>query len=49
MSLVRYTYEDYVQWEGDWELIYGQAIAMAPAPMINHQAVIVAILSQLYT
>ncbi len=48
MSLVRYTYEDYVQWEGDWELIYGQAIAMVPAPMINHQAVIVAILSQFY-
>ena len=34
-----YTYDDYVHWEGDWELIYGQAIAMSPSPMINHQAI----------
>jgi len=32
-----YTYDDYKQWEGKWELIYGQAIAMAPAPKIDHQ------------
>ena len=32
-----YTYEDYVKLEGDWELIYGQAIAMAPSPVITHQ------------
>jgi len=32
-----YTYEDYQLWEGKWELIYGIAYAMAPAPMIKHQ------------
>lgn len=34
-----YTYDDYQQWEGDWELIYGIAYAMAPAPLIKHQAI----------
>ncbi len=34
-----YSYSDYVQWEGDWELIYGVPLAMAPAPMITHQAI----------
>jgi len=33
----KYTYEDYKNWEGDWELINGTAVAMAPAPMIRHQ------------
>ena len=33
-----YTYDDYVNWEGDWELIDGIAYAMAPSPMITHQA-----------
>jgi len=32
-----YTYEDYKNWEGDWELIGGVAYAMAPAPLITHQ------------
>ena len=34
-----YTYEDYCQWKGDWELIYGVPLAMSPAPMINHQVI----------
>jgi Uma2 family endonuclease len=34
-----YTYDDYVQWEGKWELIDGIPLAMAPSPMINHQAI----------
>ena len=34
-----YTYDDYKQWEGDWELIDGIAYAMAPSPMISHQAI----------
>ena len=34
-----YTYEDYKLWEGDWELIDGIPYAMAPAPMIKHQAI----------
>ncbi len=33
----RYTYEDYKQWEGDWELIDGIPIAMAPSPVSEHQ------------
>jgi len=38
-DLPRYTYSDYVNWEDRWELIYGVAYAMAPAPMIRHQSV----------
>ncbi len=37
-DLPSYTYEDYAQWEGDWELIDGIAYAMAPAPMRTHQS-----------
>jgi len=32
-----YTYEDYEQWEGDWEIIDGFPYAMSPKPMIKHQ------------
>ena len=32
-----YTYDDYKEWEGNWELIDGTPYAMAPAPMIRHQ------------
>lgn len=38
-DLPHYTYDDYVVWEGSWELIYGQAYAMSPAPMIKHQTI----------
>jgi Uma2 family endonuclease len=34
-----YTYEEYCQWEGNWEMIYGVPLAMSPAPMIHHQAI----------
>lgn len=34
-----YTYSDYLQWEGDWELIYGIPYAMAPSPSITHQSI----------
>jgi len=34
-----YTYDDYKQWQGDWELIYGMPYAMAPAPTIEHQSI----------
>ena len=34
-----YTYDEYALWEGDWELIEGVPYAMAPAPMIKHQAI----------
>lgn len=35
----KYGAEDYRQWEGDWELIRGDAYAMAPSPMYGHQFV----------
>ncbi len=34
-----YTYDDYVQWEGRWELIHGIPYAMSPAPTIQHQTI----------
>ena len=34
-----YTYEDYCNWEGDWELIDGHPYAMAPSPMKTHQSI----------
>ena len=33
----KYSYKDYKNWEGDWELIDGLPVAMAPAPMVKHQ------------
>lgn len=35
----RYTYDDYVNWEGRWELIEGIPYAMTPLPIIEHQVV----------
>ena len=37
--LPHYTYEEYKEWEGRWELIFGIPYAMLPAPMIEHQRV----------
>ncbi len=34
-----YTYDDYCQWEGRWELIEGMPYAMSPAPVPRHQIV----------
>ena len=34
-----YTYDEYVTWEGNWEMIAGVPLAMAPAPMIEHQVI----------
>jgi Uma2 family endonuclease len=34
-----YTYEDYCQWEGKWELIEGMPYAMSPAPIPAHQVI----------
>jgi Uma2 family endonuclease len=36
-----YTYDDYVHWEGRWELIEGHPIAMSPLPVPNHQRITV--------
>ncbi len=37
--LPHYTYADYKNWEGKWELYNGCPVAMSPTPMINHQAI----------
>jgi len=39
ISLLNYTYDDYKNWEGDWELIDGVPVSMAPAPMRIHQKI----------
>ncbi|MCP5051298.1 MAG: Uma2 family endonuclease, partial [bacterium] len=38
-DLPYYTVEDYLQWEGDWELIKGIPFAMAPSPKKKHQRI----------
>ena len=35
--LPHYTYDDYRQWEGRWEIIDGIPYAMSPAPSMRHQ------------
>jgi Uma2 family endonuclease len=47
--LPHYTYEDYAQWEGRWELIEGLPYAMIPAPTPQHQRVQVFLLSAFFT
>ncbi len=37
--LPHYTYDDYVHWEGKWELIDGIPYAMSPAPVPKHQVI----------
>lgn len=37
--LPHYTYEDYLQWEGKWEVIEGLPFAMSPAPLPSHQRI----------
>jgi Uma2 family endonuclease len=38
-DLPHYVYDEYVLWEGRWELIYGIPYAMTPAPTIQHQSI----------
>lgn len=37
--LPHYTYEDYEQWEGRWEIIDGVPYAMSPLPVPKHQRI----------
>lgn len=37
--LPHYTYDDYILWEGKWEVIEGVPLAMSPAPLLKHQLV----------
>lgn len=46
-ELPHYTYADYAQWEGRWELIEGIPFAMTPSPTLRHQLISQAIASQL--
>jgi len=36
-TILNYTYDDYLNWEGEWELIDGYPVSMAPAPVKKHQ------------
>ena len=38
-ELPYYTYEDYLLWEGRWELIHGIPFAMSPSPTYTHQRI----------
>ncbi len=39
-AIEHYTYDNYKEWEGAWELIDGIAYAMAPAPYPVHQKIV---------
>jgi Uma2 family endonuclease len=45
--LPHYSYEDYCNWEGRWELIEGLPFAMSPAPSPRHQWVVANIIYEL--
>ena len=42
-----YTYKDYQQWQGDWELIEGMPYAMTPSPSVTHQTVAVNLVTKI--
>lgn len=44
-----YTYEDYCNWEGRWELIEGIPFAISPAPTPRHQLLVLNIAFELKT
>lgn len=44
--LPHYTYDDWVRWDGAWELIEGHPFAMSPAPIPEHQRVAAEILTE---
>jgi Uma2 family endonuclease len=46
-DLPHYTYDDYAQWEGQWEIIKGIPYAMVPAPVPKHQRLSLKIAAQL--
>lgn len=37
--LPHYSFDDWQQWEGKWEIIHGIPYAMSPAPMPKHQII----------
>jgi len=48
-DLPHYTYDDYLQWDGDWELIVGVPYSLESEPVIKHQNVIDSILLQIHS
>ncbi len=42
-----YTYNDYKEWDGSWEIIDGVAYAMSPAPYPKHQKVTFSVAKEL--
>jgi len=38
-TILNYTYDDYKNWDGDWELIDGIPVSMAPTSMKIHQKI----------
>lgn len=44
--LPHYTVDDYLQWEGDWELWQGIPVAMSPSAFGRHQNIVTRITSQ---
>jgi len=42
-----YTIADYEQWEGDWELWNGVAVAMSPSPTKQHQHALTQLIFQI--
>lgn len=42
-----YTVVDYQQWEGEWELWYGTAVAMSPSPFGPHERAVTALAYQI--
>ena len=43
-----YTVEDYMQWEGDWELWSGHRVSMDPSPFGRHQSISTKLASLLF-
>ena len=47
-QIEEYSYSDYIKWEGDWEIISGNAYAMSPSPGRKHQNTASKISGELY-
>jgi Uma2 family endonuclease len=45
--LPKYSYDEYALWEGEWELIEGTPVSMAPAPMRIHQNIATELIHEL--
>jgi Uma2 family endonuclease len=46
--LPNYTYEDWKDWKGQWELIDGIPYAMSPAPVPKHQRIAASLRGEFY-